>query len=214
MNASTATHPPRQERSRRTLARLLAATVWTLDEVGLDEATIPRIAAQAGVSPATIYRRFDNKQALLRAAFLHMLERSNRANREFLGEKLANQSLEQAVRALIDGFFDQFRRHSGLYRALDRFMEAEENADFVTAADAIEEANLEQIVEAMLVHRADIRHPDPEQAVRIATLTASTAIRAITSRPDAIWRVVQPNPAHALADELARAYVAYLTGEH
>src|SRR3546814_9648839 len=60
--------PPQQERSRRTHARLLEATLKTLAEHGLDGATIPRIARVADVSPATVYRRFVDKQALLRAA--------------------------------------------------------------------------------------------------------------------------------------------------
>src|SRR3546814_16186659 len=41
--------PPQQERSRRTHARLLEATLKTLAEHGLDGATIPRIARVADV---------------------------------------------------------------------------------------------------------------------------------------------------------------------
>ena len=210
MTGPVASHPPKQERSRRTLARLLAATIWTLDEVGLEEATIPRIAEKADVSPATIYRRFENKQALLRAAFLHMLERSHQATRGLLDEKLSHGSLEQAARELIGLFFGQYRAHYKLLHALDRFQETDDDAAFVEAARAIEEDNLDRVIQAMLAHRAEITHPDPECAVRIATLTAATAIRMMMLRPRTIWRTVQPEENESLADEMTRAYVAYL----
>jgi len=210
MSSTPVDRAPQQERSRRTLARLLAATIWTLDEVGLQEATIPRIAKKADVSPATIYRRFENKQALLRAAFLHMLERSYQANREFLREKLSVGSLEHAVRQLIELFFGQFRLHYNLLRAMDQFVEADDNPAFVEAALDIEQSNLDQVIQAMLAHRSEITHPDPGRAVRIATLTAATAIRMLSLRPRTIWRTVQPDEKKSLADELTRAYVAYL----
>jgi AcrR family transcriptional regulator len=48
--------PARQERSRKTRARLLRAATEVLDQEGLDGATIPRIAARAGLTPGAIYR--------------------------------------------------------------------------------------------------------------------------------------------------------------
>jgi AcrR family transcriptional regulator len=51
-------HPPRQKRSEKTLANLLAATIQAIDEEGLNGAKIPRIVALAGVAPASVYRRF------------------------------------------------------------------------------------------------------------------------------------------------------------
>lgn len=210
MTEPVAPLPPKQERSRRTLARLLAATIWTLDEVGLEDATIPRIAEKAEVSPATIYRRFENKQALLRAAFLHMLERSNQASRGMLAEKLGKGSLERAVHELIGLFFAQYHAHYKLLHAMDRFQERDDDEAFVAAARAIEDDSLDQVMQAMLAHRAEITHPDPERAVRIATLTASTAVRMAKLRPRTIWRTVHPEDNESLAKELARAYLAYL----
>jgi AcrR family transcriptional regulator len=210
MSCVPADRAPQQERSRRTVGRLLAATIWILDEVGLESATIPCIARKAEVSPATIYRRFTNKQALLRAAFLHMLKRSNQANREHASEKLGHGPLERAARALIDNFFAQFRQHYHLLRALALFMETDEDPAFVEAAQAIEKDNLNQIVQAMLAHRAEITHPDPELAFLVATLTAATTINTMAFKPRSLWHLVLEDANEALADELTRAYVAYL----
>lgn len=62
----------------------------------------------------------------------------------------------------------------------------------------------------MVVHREDMSHPDPEHAVRIATLTAASAIGTIAFKPRSGWRTSQPTTDEALAEELTRGYVAYL----
>jgi len=48
---------PQQARSRESLRKLLKAAAEVLGQHGLDGATIPRIAAHAGLTPGAIYRR-------------------------------------------------------------------------------------------------------------------------------------------------------------
>jgi AcrR family transcriptional regulator len=69
-------HLPQQQRSRETLARLITATLATLEEHGLEGATIARIAGVAKIAPASVYRRFRDRNALYRLALLDMLEGS------------------------------------------------------------------------------------------------------------------------------------------
>jgi AcrR family transcriptional regulator len=76
--------PVHQARSRDSLTRLLKAAVEILNEHGIEGATIPRIAARANVSPGTVYRRFRDKDALLREVCLRMLEDSFRQTSELL----------------------------------------------------------------------------------------------------------------------------------
>lgn len=211
MSTPSTERPPQQARSRRTHARLLAATLRTLAEHGQEGATIPRIARAAGVSPATVYRRFEDKQALLRAAFLHMLEASNQANRALLGARLSQGTLEQAARDLIELIFRQYREHAKVVNAMEEFLASDDSEEFVAAALAITDDNLDQLVQGMLAHRAQITHPDPERAVRIATMTAATAISVRATKPRSIWRTLEPTTDAALAEELTRGYVAYLT---
>jgi AcrR family transcriptional regulator len=59
-------HEPKQQRSRETLRALLTATVRLLDKDGLENCTLPRIADEAGVSAASVYRRFSDKDALVK----------------------------------------------------------------------------------------------------------------------------------------------------
>ena len=65
--------PARQPRSLETERKLIAATLALLDEGGLEACTAPALAARAGVAVGTIYARYGDKDALIRAALLHMV---------------------------------------------------------------------------------------------------------------------------------------------
>ena len=48
--------------------RILDATIMLLDQVGWKGATTKRIASEAGVNEVTVFRKFKNKETLLKAA--------------------------------------------------------------------------------------------------------------------------------------------------
>ncbi len=58
--------PPVQERSQKTMERLLAAAEARIVEVGFEKATIADIAKRADSSVGAFYARFNDKDALLR----------------------------------------------------------------------------------------------------------------------------------------------------
>src|SRR3954463_12347129 len=96
--------PHHQERSRQTAARLLQAAEAVLEKRGLKGASVPEIARRAGVSPASIYRRFVDKDGLLREVFERFFERSIEINAAALEPSCwADQSLEKTVVALVSG---------------------------------------------------------------------------------------------------------------
>lgn len=199
-------HPPRQKRSQETLDSLLNAAIRVLDEHGLDGATIPRIAALAGVAPASVYRRFVDKEALIRAALLTMLHNSR-------GEALAvpaTEPLPDTARRLMRLVFQQYRQHPRLLRALSRFLDTDRDTQFVAEARAIVAGNLELLVEPLLAHRAHIRHADPRTALRFALLQALTSIEAVALEPYSLWHIAMPAADEELAEQFAEAFVAYL----
>src|SRR6266542_6598743 len=59
--------PRRQARGERRIAQLLDAAGEVFATVGYAAATTNAIAAQAGVSPGTLYQFFPNKQAMAEA---------------------------------------------------------------------------------------------------------------------------------------------------
>lgn len=201
---------PQQERSRRTLARLIQATAVTLMEHGLEGATIPRIAEVADVSPATVYRRFKDKKDLLRVAILHVLEGSNVGNRALLVKKLARPSLAEAARQLVELNFDQFRKNGQFMGALKQFLESDEDPRFVKDARRAISVNLDLVIKAMLAYREEIAHPNPERALRIAVLMTSQSIESFCLSTRSQWATLQPIEDAEMVDELTRAFVAYL----
>lgn len=63
--ASVSRRAPLQERSRQTVTRILHAAAAIADEHGVDAATTRAIADRAGVSYPSLYRFFDDREAIL-----------------------------------------------------------------------------------------------------------------------------------------------------
>ena len=66
MSQSQFFRPPQQSRSRETLDRILDAAEQVLAEKAFGEATLAEIMDRAGVTVGAFYRRFPDKNALLR----------------------------------------------------------------------------------------------------------------------------------------------------
>ena len=68
---------PIQERAVQTRERLLDIAGALLGEVGIERISTNMIAAQAGVSPAALYRYFKDKYAVLEALGRRLMDRQN-----------------------------------------------------------------------------------------------------------------------------------------
>lgn len=210
MTSEESSRAPRQDRSRATAERLLNATIRILDESGLEGAVIPRIAEAAGVAPASVYRRFDDKNALLRAAFLHVLKQTNQANHQLLETMLLGDCLAATARKLVILLFDQHRQHPRLLRALSRFIDADSDQAFVHEARTILRANVDLVVDVLLKHRSEIARTPPEPALRFIVLNVACSIETFALDPYSLWHV-EPSISDAeLADSLVHCFVAHL----
>jgi AcrR family transcriptional regulator len=202
---------PQQERSRATAKRLLAATIRVISESGLDGATVPKIAALAKVAAASVYRRYHDKDALLRAAFLHALEQSNADNRLYLKGALLKPTLQSTAVQLMRLLFEQYRQQPLLIRSLTRYLDATGDRDFIRRVASIMVANVNEIVAVLLHHRAEIAHANPERALRVAVLNATCSIEAFSLDTNALWHSFPDLSSDVLAAELAAGFVAYLS---
>src|ERR1700761_4861932 len=91
MTKAKKTLAPQQERSRESLRKLQKATAEVLGQHGVEGTTIPRIAQHAGLTPGAIYRRFHDKDALLEATILGILERQDERLRSGLSPETVGQ---------------------------------------------------------------------------------------------------------------------------
>jgi AcrR family transcriptional regulator len=202
---------PQQQRSRETVARLLKATIETLEEYGLDGATIPRIAAAAGVAPASVYRRFRDRDALYRAALMDALERSAAASRKTVRlESFKDRTMEGVVSRLVAITIDQYRSQPGVMRALTRFIENDSDEDFRSRALAIVAGNFERIIEMLMAFRDQITHPHPRRAITFGLLTMATIIEVRALEQVSMWHELMPISDRQLQAEVTRSFLAYL----
>jgi AcrR family transcriptional regulator len=205
--------PAHQERSRQTLARLLKAAAEVLNKEGLEGATIPRIAARAGVTPGTIYRRFPDKDALLREVCLRLLEENYSQSKKLLtAERWKTMSLAEMSRLVIAMTLRGHHLHRGLLRALLFFTLQHPDAAFVRKSEELEWQTFRDVGELLLTRRSEIRHPDPESAVKFAMLMVGIAAQGIfilPHRPNDFDRFL-PDVEAQLERELPRMFLRYL----
>src|SRR5215213_2320573 len=117
-----------------------------LDDVGLEGATVPIIASRAGVSVGVVYRRFRDKDALLRAAYERFFERSLELNRAVLApEQWTGQSTAQVVDAVVRGMVKGHQQYRGLLRALFTFIATHSDEEFRRRATELNNAATEQV---------------------------------------------------------------------
>src|SRR5262245_45921496 len=131
--------PVHQDRSRESLKRLLRGAVEVLNKYGLEGATIPRIAEHAGLSPGSVYRRFADKDALLREVGVRLLEENYAQTKALMErENWKGMPLPALCRHLIANTLKGHRFYRGLLRALFFFTYQHEDAAFIRKMEELE----------------------------------------------------------------------------
>lgn len=208
---------PQQARSRESMRKLLKAATEVLGQHGLEGATIPRIAQHAGLTPGAIYRRFSDKDALLETVIIGILQRQDERLRMMLTPAMARQiPLAVVVEQLINNMLVSYRANAGLMRALRQFAQGRDHTSFYRKVTRLEMRTYQYLVELFLVHREDVKHPDPQMAVSFAlVMLISTLIELILVDHDMKnWQAVIPKDDLALQRELLRSFLSYLGIEH
>ena len=204
---------PQQSRSRESLHRLLKAAAEILQEKGLEGATIPQISARAGLSPGAVYRRFPDKDALLREVVFATLEGSDRQTAALLTPQLAEQcSLPMFAAKVVGMSLASYRQHTRLLSSVGQFFRTHRSAAFRRKVDEIETRTFGRVVEFMLRYRKDIRHPDPEAAIALSLLVVGLAIREIVLMEiiSDVWKPLLPKTDQQLVQELTEMMLGYL----
>lgn len=208
-------HAPQQARSRESERKLLRAAAVVLTLHGLEGATIPRIAKLAGLTPGAVYRRFPDKEALLETVIIGILERQDERLRIALTPEMAGRiPLSVFAEQFIGSMLVSYRANAKLLRSLRQFVQGRTDTPFHKKAAKLEMRALQYVVELFLMHRKDIKHPEPQMAVYLAiVMLTSTLIELILIDHDMKhWRAVLPKDDVALKRELLRAFMGYLSG--
>jgi AcrR family transcriptional regulator len=204
---------PQQARSRESTRKLLKAAAEVLGQHGVEGTTIPRIAQHAGLTPGAVYRRFPDKDALLETVIIGIMERQDERLRIALTPAMARQiPLAVFAEQLINSMLVSYRANASLMRALRQFAQGRDHTSFYRRVARLEMRTYQYLVELFLVHRKEVKHPDPQMAVSFALMMlTSTLIELILVDHDLRnWQAVIPKDDQSLKRELLHAFLSYL----
>jgi AcrR family transcriptional regulator len=202
-NTQLRIRPPKQSRSRRTLDRIVEASLELLATEGLAGLTVHKVVAKANSSVGSFYARFDGKEDLL----------------DFLGERVWSEALERWEQALATRDWSDFELSEVIQGAVGLLIDAQRSRSaYLKALDwasgrqsdayeAFRSELLRGLRQLILLHRNEIAHPDPELAVRLG-------LRAVLGVVDSEFRATRDRLSRDLLIEECRSLLlGYLTGE-
>src|SRR5262249_42512010 len=170
----------KQSRSRESLQRLLNAAADVLTERGLEGATIPRIAARAGLTPGAVYRRFPDKDALLRTVVIATFKGIDQQTERSLTPDLAKRyAFPVFVEKIVRDSLRSYRTHTRLLSSLTQFFRTHSSTAFRRQVDEIETQTFRRIVAFLMNYREEILHPDPEAALALGLAVVGFSLREI-----------------------------------
>ncbi len=201
-------YSPKQARSKRTRAAILAAARALIAEAGVVSLSIADLAARVGLTKGSFYARFRDKEALLDALLQEMMQ-ENRAELATFLERLqeADTSLAQIVRACVPVALRLSSERAALLRLLALEHRGSERA----------RRRILQVIEELtapiraLFHerRQELSHPDPDVAAGMFVVLLYGLLDWGLLAREASTLIVPPSDT-ALVQEMTRALVGYL----
>jgi AcrR family transcriptional regulator len=158
---------PQQERSQKTLARLLDGAESIIRERGLDAVTIPEVVRVAGSSVGSFYARFPDKKALLDTLHERACAETLATAEVALDPALwKGASLGQMIRVMIGFAVRIFGSRRTLMNAFNQAFAGDPGFAARRARTAV--ALGQRVTTFLLGRRESMGHPDPELAIPMA----------------------------------------------
>lgn len=167
--------PPKQDRSRASFERMIAAAEALMVERGSDDFTLLDVSRVGKVSIGSIYNRFSSKEELVQAVHARMMTRlmADRA-RMVMHARTRSTTLVELIPALIEEMAETLRRHASIMRPMmlraahDKKIQELGRQGYIQATQAM--------VDELLCYRDQIKHPDPSHACEAAVHVAYAAV--------------------------------------
>lgn len=191
---------PQQERSREMVERILAAGRDVVLRDGYDAASTNRIAAEAGVSPGSLYQYFPDKEAVLSAIVDRYVDDVSKRVTAALADRF-DETGPQMVRATLNALLDALEENTELLRVVADELPRKENS---ARASALEQ-RITDLLSAYLAARRPLMRRDltPSTAAWIAVRAIENlTVRYVLEQP--------PIDRETFVGELERLMTAYL----
>lgn len=199
---------PHQDRSRRTLERLLDTSEALLQERGFENVTVAEIAQAAGSSVGAFYARFRDKNGLLHHLHERFCEEATATiDAATDPERWKGAPAAEIITALIAFLDEDIRARSGMFRAF--LLVAQGDERFQERDRRLAEHVISRLTALLLARREEYTHPDPAFAVAFGMELVMGVLRSRyvlgTHRQSTL-----PRSSQGLVPELVRAYCSYL----
>jgi AcrR family transcriptional regulator len=109
----------RRARGLQRIAAILDASEIIFAQVGYDEATTHQIAAQAAISPGSLYQFFSNKEEIARALAIRYSEELQRLYSTFFSVEAAAFPFPQWLDQIVDGLIAFHLAHPAFHTLFD-----------------------------------------------------------------------------------------------
>lgn len=198
---------PQQDRSRRTLERLLDATEAIIREGGVEAVTVPAVARAARSSVGSFYARFPDKAALLRTLHERACEQSLATAEAALDPaRFRHLGTEALIRVFLGFAVRLFRERRPLMLAFSTALAGEPGFAQRRARSAA--AIGERLRALLLERRADLHHPRPAEAIDMSLRVVTATLEQRNGLEAGGAEVAIAD--EALIEELGRMVLRYL----
>ncbi|CAK6500514.1 HTH-type transcriptional regulator BetI (plasmid) [Pantoea sp. Nvir] len=153
--------------------QLIDATLETINEVGINDATIAQIARRAGVSTGIISHYFKDKNGLLEAT-MRDITRQLRDAVAIRLRPLADASTEARLCAIVEGNFDESQLHKAAMKAWLDFWSSSMHQPQLNRLERVSSSRLFSAL------AAEFRRELPREAAR-------TAAYGLAALIDGLW---------------------------
>jgi AcrR family transcriptional regulator len=199
---------PQQDRSKRTLERLLDSAEEIIRARGVAALTVPAVAQAARSSVGSFYARFPDKDALLRTLHERACEQSVLTAEAALDPaRWEGVKTTEVIRAFVGFAVHVFAERRPMMLAFSA--ELASDAGFAERRARTAAAIARALSRLLLPRRAEMRHPDPERAIAMAL----RMVTGVLEQRNGLDAAGVPEVAVAdavLVDELTRAVLRYL----
>jgi len=205
-------HEPQQQRSRDTQNRILATLERLLEDHFFEQITTRQLAKEAGVAPATLYRRFQDKNALLPALYERYDLRLNQWATELWNEDQLKRhsSVEERVTHVVKAHVNFYRDNESILRTLYLYLRLHSDIELGELASGRQASYVEILTPIFEALGQQGKESPDEARVKLFILILITSVNE-----RALFPTTTPAQLLELSDEdfvreLSRNLVGYL----
>ena len=209
---SGAVSPPQQARSRLVLERIVRATGRLLDDKPFEDIAMAEIAREAGVAVGTVYTRFPSKDALLAYVFEVLIfpKIEKKIDAVLSPTRTRSETLYQFTVRYLWAVRNVFLAHRATLVPLTLISRQSPDPEIHRFLRTVNGAIHVRVQSALLARKREVKHPDPDAAVRMAMLWLGGAMREKFLYAEPVSDLAKMGDRDFVA-ELARGVAAYLT---